>query len=247
MTGVAEEGLFTADPEAPAMVERMSRSALPPLRPGELERTFSRLSETAEAIQWRTGYLHRPIISIFGSARTTEGDAAHAEALRLGALIAKRGWTGMTGGGPGVMQAAADGAGPDNSLAVRIELPGETPDRPLPPERTIVMSAFWSRKILMSHDISGAVFLPGGIGTMDELFDYLVLRETGHLRKCPLILLEPLGMHYWAAWRQFVQQALVENRFVDHDLLTHVSIVNSAEEAVEILAESLSGTPEDRH
>ncbi|GIJ52316.1 hypothetical protein Val02_92020 [Virgisporangium aliadipatigenens] len=217
MTGVAEEGRVAA----------------------ELERTFSRLNETAEAIRWRTGYLHSPIVSVFGSARTAQDDPAYWEARRLGALIAERGWTAMTGGGPGIMQAVADGAGPDSSLAVRIELPGEAPERPLPPERTIVMGTFWSRKILMSHDIGGAVFLPGGIGTLDELFDYLVLRETGRLRRCPLVLLEPPGTGFWTAWRQFVGQELVDNRFVDRDLLTHVDIVNSAEGAVEILAKSL--------
>jgi len=74
---------------------------------------------------------------------------------------------------------------------------------------------------------------------MDELFDYLVLRETGHLRACPLVLLEPPGMRYWTAWRQFVEQTLIANRFVDQDLLTRVHLATSAEMAVEILADSL--------
>lgn len=209
------------------------------LRAAELERTLSALSEAAEAIRWRTGHLHRSVVTIFGSARTAQDDPAYEEAVRLGGLIAKRGWTVMTGGGPGIMQAAVDGAGPENALAVRIELPGESPDRPLPPDRTIVMGAFWSRKVMMSHDIGGAVFLPGGIGTMDELFDYLVLRETGHLRACPLVLLEPPRMQYWTAWRQFVEQTLIANQLVDQGLLARVHIATSAEKAVEILADSL--------
>ncbi len=141
-----------------------------------------------------------PCVTIFGSARLTESHPSYAQAREMGAAVSRLGFTVMTGGGPGVMEAANRGArdvgGP--SVGCNIELPSEQEPNPYL-DRSVTCRYFFVRKVLLFKYSYAFVALPGGLGTLDELTEALTLIQTGKVKQFPVVLLDT------EYWRPFVE------------------------------------------
>jgi uncharacterized protein (TIGR00730 family) len=153
-------------------------------------------------------------------------------ARELGAALAERGWAAVTGGGPGIMQAVRDGNGETLSRAVRIEIAGEEPDTVLDSTRSITVSTFAMRKLLLTHDIDALFVFPGGVGTFDELFEVLVHQDTDRLRLFPVILMQPEGVRLWDAWLRFMDEHLVQTGLANASVMSHLAIAERVEDAL---------------
>src|SRR6187397_2207269 len=136
-----------------------------------------------------------PCVTVFGSARTRETDPHYQLARKMGAAIAELGFTVMTGGGPGIMEAANRGAKDvgGRSVGCNIELPKEQVVNPYL-DRFVTMRYFFVRKTMLAKYSYAFVVMPGGFGTMDEMFEALTLIQTGKLADFPVIL---MGADYW--------------------------------------------------
>ena len=134
------------------------------------------------------------------------------------------------GAGPGIMQAAAEGAGPRMSLGVSIRLPFEERPNALvaPDAQQVEMKYFFTRKLMLVKESRGFICLPGGFGTLDEMFELLTLQQTGKAVPTPIVLLDEPGGGFWAGLRRFVQEQLVPNGLIAPDDFDRVLITDSA-------------------
>ena len=161
--------------------------------------------------------IDRPAVSCFGSARVQEGTRAYALAREVGKLFAEAGWAVVTGGGPGVMEAANRGCQEGGGLSVGfgIELPHEQSMNAYL-DLGLVFKHFYARKTMFVKAAEGFVVCPGGFGTADELFEALTLIQTGKIRDFPVVL---LGESYWTPLLDWVRgSALVDGMVSPHDL-----------------------------
>jgi len=162
------------------------------------------LSEFVEGFEALAGV--GPAVTVFGSARTPEHDPQYELARRVGAELAKAGFATITGGGPGAMEAANRGAHEQGGLSIgcNIELPHEQHPNPYV-DLSVEFHYFFARKTMFVKYSDAFVIMPGGFGTLDELFEALTLIQTGKIRNFPVVL---LGQAYWSgllAWLRDVQ------------------------------------------
>lgn len=145
-----------------------------------------------------------PCVTIFGSARVKPGTEYYEMARKMGAACARLGFTVITGGGPGIMQAGNQGAyeAGGRSLGVNIELPFEQALNPYV-HRSMTMRYFFTRKVVLVKYSYAFIVMPGGAGTMDEMFETMTLIQTGKLREFPIIL---MGKDYWQPLMDFVHR-----------------------------------------
>ena len=178
---------------------------------------------------FRTLHFAGPCVTIFGSARTAEGTQYYEMARRMGAECARLGFTVMTGGGPGIMQAGNQGAfeAGGRSLGVNIELPFEQKLNPYV-HRSVTMRYFFTRKVVLVKYSYAFIVLPGGAGTMDEMFETMTLIQTGKLRNFAIIL---MGRDYWKPLMDFVYQ-MVEEGTLGPDDPNIIFFTDDIEEAV---------------
>ncbi len=174
-----------------------------------------------------------PAVTVFGSARVADGDPAYAMARRIGGELAEAGFAVITGGGPGVMEAANRGAHEAGGLSIgcNIELPHEQHLNPYV-DVSIEFHYFFARKTMFVKYSDAFVILPGGFGTLDELFESLTLIQTGKIKHFPVVL---LGHAYWdglVAWMRDVQLPAGAIAQADLDLLR---VTDDPEEAVAII------------
>jgi uncharacterized protein (TIGR00730 family) len=174
-----------------------------------------------------------PCISVFGSARTKETNQWYQEAKKFGKLITKEGYGVITGGGPGIMEAANKGA-KDNegvSVGVGIELPFESGMNEYV-QKGVENRYFFTRKVMFLKYSQGFVVFPGGLGTLDEFFEALTLAQCGHNISYPIVL---VGKKYWGGLMDWLINTVNTNGMVslkDFDLF---KLVDTAAEAVEII------------
>ena len=173
--------------------------------------------------------------SVFGSARTRPDESAYLVAVELGRALAERDWMIITGGGPGIMTAAVEGAGRDNSYAVTIRLPFEdmTGGGIVADDRLVRFRYFFTRKLTFMKESSAYVCLPGGFGTMDETFELLTLIQTGKEYPSPVVLFDPPGETYWKTWREFVRSELIAAGLASAEDLDLVFLTSSVEAAAD--------------
>ncbi len=175
-------------------------------------------------------------ITVFGSARTSASDPCYRMAEEVAQLAVAAGFEVMTGAGGGIMEAANQGAGCENSIGLNVDLPFEQH-----PNRTVSSCAgrllhfryFFTRKLFFLRESDAVVVLPGGFGTLDELFESLTLIQTGRTPPMPLVLLAPEGDPFWEGWQRDMHQGLAARGLIspeDSDLLI---AAHSAQEAVE--------------
>jgi len=145
-----------------------------------------------------------PCVTIFGSARTKPGTDYYEKAREMGKACAQLGFTVITGGGPGIMQAGNQGAyeAGGRSLGVNIELPFEQDLNPYV-QGSVTMKYFFTRKVVLVKYSYAFIVMPGGAGTMDEMFETMTLIQTGKLKVFPIVL---MGKDYWQPLMDFVYQ-----------------------------------------
>ena len=169
-----------------------------------------------------------PCVTMFGSARTKPGTQYYEMARKMGAACAKLGFTVITGGGPGIMQAGNQGAfeAGGRSLGVNIELPLEQEVNPYV-QRSVTMRYFFTRKVVLVKYSYAFIIMPGGSGTMDEMFETMTLIQTGKLKIFPIIL---MGRDYWQPLMDFVHRMAEEGTISpdDPDLIFFTDDVDEA-------------------
>jgi uncharacterized protein (TIGR00730 family) len=172
--------------------------------------------------------------TVFGSARTSAEDPAWLLAHETGRLLAEADWMVITGGGPGIMDAAASGAGSSNAFGVNIRLPHEQPPSPsLEPEGHLIeMKYFFTRKVLMVKESHGFLSFPGGLGTLDETFELLTLMQTGKAQLAPLVLVEPPGSDYFDHLERFLRDVCLRETLINQSDLALYRRATSADAAV---------------
>lgn len=154
-------------------------------------------------------------ITIFGSARFDEDHRYYKMAREVGRSVAEAGFAVLTGGGPGIMEAANRGAKDAGGLSIgcNIELPFEQESNPYL-DIELHFDHFFVRKVMMVKFSSGFVFLPGGFGTMDEVFETATLVQTGKMEKFPIVA---MGTDYWDELLDFIQKSMLRERTIDED------------------------------
>lgn len=174
-------------------------------------------------------------ISVFGSARTEEGSKWYEEARKFGSLISGEGFGVITGGGPGIMQAANQGAKESRgkSIGIGIELPFEAGMNQYV-DLGVECRYFFTRKVMFLKYSQGFVVFPGGLGTLDEFFEAVTLAQCGHNIKYPIVL---VGKEYWSGLIQWLKDTAVENGMISEKDLGLFRIVDTASEARDKIVE----------
>jgi hypothetical protein len=175
-----------------------------------------------------------PCVSIFGSARTAETNPYYQIAVDCGRLLTERGYGVITGGGPGIMEAGNKGAFQNNgkSVGLNIELPFEQfHNAYIEPSKLMQFDYFFVRKVMFMKYSQGFIVLPGGMGTMDELFEALTLIQTGKIARFPIVL---VGSAYWGGLIDWIKSTMLEQENnINEEDLNLFRLVDTAEEAAE--------------
>ena len=179
-----------------------------------------------------------PCVSIFGSARTKPDNKYYKQAEEIGYLLTQKGYGVITGGGPGIMEAANKGAkrGEGKSVGLNIELPFEQSHNEfIDNDKILNFDYFFVRKVMFVKYAQGFIVLPGGVGTLDELFEAITLIQTCKIGKFPIVL---VGETYWEGMLDWIKETMLgkENN-ISHDDMDLINIVNTPNEAVEIIEE----------
>jgi uncharacterized protein (TIGR00730 family) len=202
--------------------------------PGDLRVTNAALKELRYAYKVFAPYRAVRKVTVFGSARTPPTDPAADAAREFGRRMVQAGWMVITGAGAGIMGAAQEGAGGEQSFGLNIRLPFEQDANPwiASDPKLITFKYFFTRKLFLVKEASAVVLFPGGFGTMDEGFELMTLMQTGKSTIVPVVLCESGAKPYWRIWDRFVQGTLVERRLIDREDTAFYRIVDSAEDAV---------------
>jgi uncharacterized protein (TIGR00730 family) len=230
-----------ADPDtfAGQLVAQMIETALKLLRDkhdvGQLKVMNRSIREMRYAYSIFNRYREGPCVSIFGSARTPENDPDYLAAQEFSRKISEQGWMCISGGANGIMKAAIEGPKKERSFGLSIRLPFEAPANAVieGDPKLIVFRYFFTRKLMfMSHSSAMATF-PGGLGTMDELFEMLTLMQTGKANIIPIVLLEGPEGTYWRAWRNYVNENLSDRGYVSPEDSFLYYLAPSVDDAVQ--------------
>jgi uncharacterized protein (TIGR00730 family) len=180
-----------------------------------------------------------PAIAVFGSARLGGDHPSYAIAEKVGRRLAEEGFAVITGGGPGVMEAANKGASEAGGVSVGlgIELPWETGLNDWV-DIGINFRYFFARKTMFVKYSQGFVVLPGGFGTLDELFEALTLAQTGKITSFPIVL---MGTAYWSGLVDWLRETALVESTVNQDDLDRVVVTDDIEEAVALMVEARGG------
>ena len=214
-------------------------------------------TDPAEAVEriaeeFRAGFaqlakIDRPAVTMFGSARLREGHPSYEAARAIGRRFAERGWAVITGGGPGLMEAGNRGAQEGGGLSVgfNIELPHEQDANPYL-DISYTFEHFYARKVCFVKPAEGFVIMPGGFGTLDELFEALTLVQTGKVLHFPIVLFDSA---HWAEMLEWVRKELLDDGLISPGDVDLLSVTDDIEEAVEIVIDcyerrcAQAGTP----
>lgn len=201
----------------------------------DLKITSAALSEMRAAFRLFAPFPHVPKVTIFGSARTKPEDELYRSTVEVARALTERGWFVVTGAGPGIMQAAVEGAGAEHALGVSIRLPfEEQPNADIAANaRNVAMKYFFTRKLMLVKESSGFVCVPGGFGTLDELFELLTLQQTGKAEPTPIVLLDRPGGTFWAGLRDFADRELIPSGVISPEDFDRVVITHSVTEAAD--------------
>jgi len=174
-----------------------------------------------------------PCITVFGSARFAEGHPYYQLARELGHALAKAGYVVLTGGGPGIMEAANRGAREAGglSLGCNIRLPREQEPNPYL-DRFIQFEHFFVRKVMLVKYSSAFVVMPGGFGTLDEAFEVITLIQTGKLERFPII---SMGGDFWKQMYGFARETMLKEGVISREEVEFIHDVQTVEEALQII------------
>lgn len=200
----------------------------------DLKITASAVDEMRDAFLMFAPYKDRPKVTIFGSARTAAVDPVYVQTHDVAAALADAGWMVVTGAGPGIMLAAMEGAGPEQSIGVSIRLPFESRANDVIHDdpKHVSMKYFFTRKLMLVKESKGFVAVPGGFGTLDETLELLTLQQTGKAEPTPIVLLDAPGGSFWRGFASFIDAEVASRGLVAADDLERVLITDSCEAAV---------------
>lgn len=176
-----------------------------------------------------------PCVSIFGSARTKPEDEYYILAESIAYELTKNGYGIVTGGGPGIMEAGNKGAarGKGISVGLNIELPFEQHDNPyIDSDKSLDFDYFFVRKVMFVKYSQGFVVMPGGFGTLDELFEAITLIQTKKIGKFPIVL---VGRKFWSGLIDWIKNTLLEEGNISPKDLDLISIVDTEAEVLEVI------------
>jgi uncharacterized protein (TIGR00730 family) len=198
------------------------------LKLGESWRLFRILGEFVEGVE----KLHDlgPAVSIFGSARTDPKDPAYAMAAHTAALFAKENFAVITGGGGGIMEAANKGAAEAGGVSVglNISLPFEQKPNPYA-NIQLQFHYFFVRKVMFVKYAMAYIIMPGGFGTLDELFEAVTLIQTHRIRPLPVFL---MGSDYWGGLVDWIRARLLKEKFISPEDIEIFQVIDEPEEVV---------------
>lgn len=176
-----------------------------------------------------------PCVAVFGSARTKEGQDNYRQAEQVAYQLTKKGFGIITGGGPGSMEAANKGAqmAGGKSVGLNINLPHEQSSNPyIDRDKLIEFDYFFTRKLMFMRYSQGYIVLPGGFGTLDELFEAVTLIQTNKLVHFPVVLIDK---DYWGGLFEWIKNRMLKEGMITEGELEIVSLVDTVEEAVEVI------------
>jgi uncharacterized protein (TIGR00730 family) len=192
------------------------------------------------AQEFREGFeavdaIGRPAVTVYGSARIGEGEPAYGRAREIGRRLADVGFAVITGGGPGIMEAANRGCQEAGGLSIgfNIELPHEQGANGYL-DRSLTFRHFYARKTMLVKAAEGFVLCEGGFGTLDELFESLVLIQTGKIRHFPVVL---VGTAHWNGLRDWIEEKLIAQKLISPEDVLLLSVIDDPAEAVRIVLE----------
>jgi uncharacterized protein (TIGR00730 family) len=194
----------------------------------EAWRVFGIMSEFVSATD-RLSQIH-PAVSIFGSARTRPGQPYYQLTERIARLLSDAGFSVISGGGPGIMEAANKGAfyGQSPSVGLNIQLPHEQVSNSYQ-NISQTFHHFFARKVMFVKFASAYVVMPGGFGTLDELMEALTLVQTGKTRRMPIIL---VGSQFWAGMLDWFRTALLDEKCISPEDMNLIQLIDNPEDVV---------------
>lgn len=203
------------------------------LRGHETWRIFRIMSEFVEGFEALSDV--KRCVSIFGSARLSRNNHYYKPVMKISELLSKKGFSIITGGGPGIMEAGNRGAkkGKGISIGLNIELPQEQSPNKYQDKR-LDFRYFFVRKVMFVKYSVGYVITPGGFGTLDEFFEALTLMQTGKIRNFPVVM---FGKDYWEGLIKWMKETLVAAGSIDRKDLDLFHITDDPEEVVKIIEE----------
>ncbi len=171
-----------------------------------------------------------PAVSIFGAAREKAGNKYYKIAEQIGAKLAKKGFSVITGGGPGIMEAGSKGAfeAKGRSVGLNIELPHEQKPNPYLTQ-TMQFRYFFARKVMFVKYATAFIIMPGGFGTIDELFESITLIQTKKINEFPVVL---VGREYWQGLLDWLKKEMAGCGYIERSDLDLFLLADTAEEAV---------------
>jgi uncharacterized protein (TIGR00730 family) len=192
-------------------------------------RMFRIIGEFVEGFDKLTGV--EPAVSIYGSARIQPGDKLYAQTEEIARRLGERGFSIVTGGGPGVMEAANKGAREAgvNSVGLNIDLPEEQACNPYA-NRSITFRHFFVRKVMLVKYTSAFVIMPGGLGTMDELTEVLTLIQTRKIKPFPVILFDS---QFWKGFLDWLQSPVLANGYVSEEDFNLLRVCDTPDAVIE--------------
>jgi uncharacterized protein (TIGR00730 family) len=202
---------------------------------GELPEKLLSIAEEFQAGFAAVERIDRPAVSIFGSARIGEDSPVYQAARTVGRYFGERGWAVITGGGPGVMEAANRGAKDAGGLSIgfNIDLPHEQGPNPYL-DISYTFQHFYARKVCFVKPAEGFVIFPGGFGTLDELFEALTLIQTGKAQNFPVVL---VGTDYWRELLDWIEGEMLADGMISREDLALLHVTDDVAEAAEDVIE----------
>lgn len=178
-----------------------------------------------------------PSVSVFGGARVRRGNPIYGQAVEIGRALSHAGFTVITGGGPGVMEAANRGAyqGPHDSVGLNIRLPFEQKPNPYT-DKLVNFNYFFARKVMFVKYACGIVGMPGGFGTMDEIFEALTLVQTKKIQRMPVVL---FGKDYWSGLINWMEDRMLADRMIAKSDLKLFTVTDDCEEVINVMLRHL--------
>ncbi len=239
LMGIANEGCGPHKPDSVLkLLATVMKAALSEdISNNELKSHYVALHELVESDMLFKPYQNHRKITCFGSARTKEDNPNYIQAKELGQLAVEGGYMMITGGGPGIMQAANEGAGVEHSFGLNISLPFEQHPNPIVAQCGRLMNYyyFYTRKLNLVKQTDALVACPGGFGTMDEIYESITLMQTGKAAIFPIILMDAPGEDYWSTWLDFNRKTILADGLVSPDDMHLFHHCQSAKEAFEII------------
>jgi len=202
---------------------------------GDTWRLFKILSEFVEGFEMMSEVY--PAVSIFGSARIKPEDKTYIQTVEIAKKLSENGFNIITGGGPGIMEAGNKGAqqGKGKSIGVNIKLPMEQQGNPYT-DLQLELKYFFVRKVMFIKYAQAYVAMPGGFGTLDEIFESITLIQTKRIKPFPVIL---VGTEFWSGLLDWIKETLLKRKLISLNNIDLIRLTDDPEEVVKIIKQTV--------